>query len=134
MVVLLPWKPWPFKLEVQNNTCSALIIQIIQLKQNFFNHSSRTLILATCHSSIQSYFKIDLDLTMLFNVYFLYRKSETFRTLTKNCPKLDKDKSIVSRFSVFVVYKSAVSTIQKKQLCRMFHFSSVNVCICTSIS
>ena len=38
---------------------------------------------------------------------------EPFGPLTKNCPKLDKNKSIVSRFSVFVVYKSAVSTVKK---------------------
>ena len=37
---------------------------------------------------------------------------ELFGTLTKNCPKLDKNKSMVPRFSVFVVYKSAVSTVQ----------------------
>ena len=70
------------------------------LKENFLKKSSRTLILATCYSSIQSYFKIDLILTVFFNVY-------PFGSLTKNCPKLDKNKSIVSRFSVFVVYKSA---------------------------
>ena len=33
-----------------------------------------------------------------------------------------------------VVYESAVSTVKKKQLCRVFQFSSVNVCIYTSIS
>ena len=75
MVALSPWKPLPFKLEVQKNICLALIIQIMYLKQNFLKKSSRTLILATCYSSVQSYFKIDLDLTMLFNVYFLYGKS-----------------------------------------------------------
>ena len=31
----------------------------------------------------------------------------------KELPMLDKIRSIVSRFSVFVVYKSAVSTVQK---------------------
>ena len=67
-----PWKQRPFKLEVQKNTCLALIIQIMWLKQNIFKKGSRTLILATCYSSIQCYFKIDLILTMLFNVYFLY--------------------------------------------------------------
>ena len=72
MVALSPWKPQPFKLEVQKNTFLALIIQIISLKQNFLKKSSRTLILATCYSSTQSNFKIDNDLTMLFNVYFLY--------------------------------------------------------------
>ena len=55
------------------------------------------------------------------------------RPLTKKCPKLDKNKSIVSRFSVFVVYESAVSAVKKKTY-RVFQFSSVNVCICTSIS
>ena len=38
------------------------------LKQTFSKKSSRTLILATCYSSIRSYFKIDFDLTMLFYV------------------------------------------------------------------
>ena len=41
----------------------------------FLKKSSGTLALATCYSSIQSYFKIDLDLTKLFDVSFLYRKS-----------------------------------------------------------
>ena len=92
------------------------------------------LILAICYSNIQSYFKIDLILTMLFNVYFLYRRYESSEPLTKNFPKLDKNKSIVSRFSVSVVYKSTVSIVQKTQLCRIFQFLSVNVSICTSIS
>ena len=48
--------------------------------------SSRILILATCYSSIQSYFKIDLILTMLFNVYYLYRKSSTFWVTYKEFP------------------------------------------------
>ena len=55
---------------------------------------------------------------------------EAFGALRKNYPKLDKNKSIVSTFSVFVVYKSAVSTIQKSNyaVCfnlrqRMFVFS-----------
>ena len=59
---------------------------------------------------------------MLFNVYFLYRNHEPFGSLTKNCPKLDKNKSIVSRFSVFVVYKSAVNTIQKSTHEGSFNF------------
>ena len=45
------------------------------VKTEFFKKSSRTLILATCYNSIQSHFKIYLDLTMLFNVHILYRKS-----------------------------------------------------------
>ena len=45
-----------------------------------------------------------------------------FRPLTNNCPKLDKNKSIVSRFSVFVVYKSAVSTVLKSNYVGCFNF------------
>ena len=89
------------------------------LKQNFYKKSSRTLMLATCYSSIQSYFKIDLISTMLFNVI---ENHEPFGSLTKNFPKLDKNKSTVSRFSVFVVYKSAVSTVQKINYVGCFDF------------
>ena len=46
---------------------------------------------------------------------------EPFGALTKNGPKLDKNKSIVSRFSVFVVYKSAVSTIKKSNYVESFN-------------
>ena len=56
--------------------------------------------LDTCYSSIQSY----------------------FGSLTKNCPKLDKNKSLALRFSVFVVYKSAVSTVEKSNYVRCFNF------------
>ena len=42
---------------------------------------------------------------------FYIENHELFGALTKNCPKLDKNKSTVSRFSLFVVYKSAISTI-----------------------
>ena len=65
----VPMETVTFALEVQKNTCLALIIQIMWLKQNFFKRAVGTLILATCYSSIQNYFKIDLILTMLFNVY-----------------------------------------------------------------
>ena len=44
---------------------------------------------------------------------FYIENREPFESLTKNCSKLDKNKSIVSRVSVFVVYKSAVSIVQK---------------------
>ena len=44
---------------------------------------------------------------------FYIKNHEPFGSLTKNGPKLDKNKGIVSRFSVFVVYKSAVSTVEK---------------------
>ena len=101
MVALCPWKPWPFKLEVQRNTCLALIIQIMWLKQNFIKMSSRTLILATCYRSIQSYFKIDLILTMLFNAYFLYWKPWTFWATDKEFPKAGQEwKYSVQIFSI----------------------------------
>ena len=83
------------------------------VKTEFFKKRSRTSILAICYSNIQSYLKIDLILTMLFNVYFQYRKSCILGPLTMNCPKLDKNKSIVSSFLVFVVYKLAVSIAKK---------------------
>ena len=52
---------------------------------------------------------------------FFVEIHELFGSLTKNCPKLDK--SIVSRFSVFAVYKSAVSTVQNNNYvgCLNFH-------------
>ena len=42
---------------------------------------------------------------------FYIENNEPFGSLAKNCPKLDKNKSIVPRFLVFVVYRSAVSTV-----------------------
>ena len=45
------------------------------VKTEFSKKSSRMLILAICNSNIQSYFKINVILTMVFNVYFLRRKS-----------------------------------------------------------
>ena len=36
MIAFSPWKTQPLKLEVQKNTCLALIIQIKWLKENFF--------------------------------------------------------------------------------------------------
>ena len=44
---------------------------------------------------------------------FYIENHEPFGPLPKNCPELDKNKSIVFRFSAFVVYKSAVGTFQK---------------------
>ena len=82
----------PYKIGCQNTPYKlGLIIQIMWLKQIFLKKSSRTLILATCYSSIQSYFKIDLILTMLFNVYFPYRKSRTFRVTDKELPKAGQE-------------------------------------------
>ena len=60
---------------------------------------------------------------------FFIENDESFGPLTKNCPTLDKNKSIVSSFFVFVVYKSAVSTVQKSNYVGCF-----SVCICTSVS
>ena len=53
---------------------------------------------------------------------FYIENHEPFGSLTKNCPKLDKNKSIVSRFSVFVVYNSAVSTVHKSNYVGCFNF------------
>ena len=40
MVPLLPWEPWPSELEVQKKDSLALIIEILYLKQNFFETDS----------------------------------------------------------------------------------------------
>ena len=53
---------------------------------------------------------------------FNIENQETFGPLTKNCPKLDKNKTIESRLSVFVVYKSVVSTVQKSNYVECFNF------------
>ena len=63
---------------------------------------------------------MDLDLTKLFNVYI--ENHEPFGSMTKNWPKLDKNKSIVSRFSVFVVDKSAISNVEKSNYVGCFNF------------
>ena len=52
---------------------------------------------------------------------FYIENHEYFGPLTKNCPKLKKNKSKESRFSVFVVYKSAVSTVQKSNYVGCFN-------------
>ena len=53
---------------------------------------------------------------------FHIENHESFGPLTKNRPELNKNKSIASRFSVFVVYKSAVSTFQKSSYVGCFNF------------
>ena len=53
---------------------------------------------------------------------FCIENHEPFGALTKNYPKLDKNKSIVSKFSVFVVYKWAISTVQKSNYVGCFNF------------
>ena len=53
---------------------------------------------------------------------FYIENHEPFGPLKKNRPKLDKNKSMVSTFSVFVVHKSAVSTVQKSSYVGCFKF------------
>ena len=63
------------------------------------------ILIDTCYSFVKSYFKIDLILTIrCYSVFTFYIENyEPFGSLRKNCPWLDKNKSIVSTFSVFVV-------------------------------
>ena len=68
MVPLLPWEPWPSEFEVQKNDSLALIIEILYLKQNFFETDSCLLALTTSTSRMQSCFKMDLILIKLPNV------------------------------------------------------------------
>ena len=53
---------------------------------------------------------------------FYIENHEPFGSLNKNCPKMDKNKSIESRVSVFVDYKSAVSTVQESNYVGCFNF------------
>ena len=53
---------------------------------------------------------------------FYIENHQPFGSLTKNSPKLDKNKSAVSRFSAFVVYKLAVSTVQKSNYAGCLNF------------
>ena len=53
---------------------------------------------------------------------FHIENHEPFGPLTKNFPKLDKNKITVPRFSVFVVYKSAVNTIKESNYVGCFNF------------
>ena len=83
MVHLLPWEPWPSEFEVQKNDSLALIIEILYLKQNFFETDSRLLALTTSTSRHrQSCFKIDFGLIKLFNVKFLCLKARVFWSLS----------------------------------------------------
>ena len=84
MVPLLPWEPWPSEFEVQKNDSLALIIEILYLKQNFFETDSCLLALITTSTShmqscllalittstshMQSCFEIDLGLKKWSNV------------------------------------------------------------------
>ena len=56
----------------------------------------------------------------MFTLYI--ENHEPFGSLTKNCPKLDKNKIIVFRFSVFVVYKSAISIVKENNYVGCFNF------------
>ena len=68
----------------------------------------------------------------MFNFYI--KNHESIGSVTKNCLYLDKNKSIMSTFSVFVVYRSAVSTIQTRNYVRYFNLRHANVCICKYVS
>ena len=65
MVPLLPWELWPFEFEVQKNDSLALIVEIMYIKQNFFETDSCLLALTTSTSHMQSCFKISLGLIKL---------------------------------------------------------------------
>ena len=68
MVPLLPLEPWPSEFEIQKNDSLALIIEILHLKQNFFETDS--CLLSTSH--IQNCYEIDRGLIksyLMFNFY-----------------------------------------------------------------
>ena len=78
MVPLLPWEPCPSEFEVQKNNSFALIIEILYLKQIFFETDNCLLVLTTSTSHKQRCFKIDLGLIKLSNVKFLCLKVRAF--------------------------------------------------------
>ena len=71
-------------------------------------------------------YEVILELILIqqnYSMFTFYTENhEPFGALTKNYPKLDKNKSIVSRFLVFLVYKSAISTVQKGNYVGCFNF------------
>ena len=67
MVPLLSWELWPAEFEVQKNESLVLIVEILYLKQIFFQMDSCVLSLTTSTSHIQSCFKIDPGLIKLSN-------------------------------------------------------------------
>ena len=56
VVPLLPWEPSPSEFEVQKNDSLALIVEILNLEQNFFETDSCLLALTTSTSHMQSCF------------------------------------------------------------------------------
>ena len=78
MVPLLPWEPLPSEFEVQKNDNLALIIEILYLKQNFFETNSCLLALTTSTSQMRICFRIDLGLIKLSDVSFLCLKASFF--------------------------------------------------------
>ena len=54
-------------------------------------------------------------------------------SLIKNGLSLDKGKSVKSKFSVILVCKYAVHSIQEGQLCGVFQSQSMKVCIRASV-
>ena len=49
MESLLPWEPWPSEFEAKKNDSLALIIEILDLKQNVFETDSCLLTLTNFH-------------------------------------------------------------------------------------
>ena len=53
---------------------------------------------------------------------FCIENDEVFGLLTHNCLQLEKDKSTVSKFSVILINKYVVITIQKSSYVESFSF------------
>ena len=89
------------------------------LKTDFLKRSSRTLI--NISNLLQQHTKLSIVFLQCYSMFTFYTENpEPFGSLTKNCPKLDK--SVVPRFSVLIVYKLAVSTVQKSNYAGCFNF------------
>ena len=113
MVPLLPWEPWPPEFEVQKNDSLALIIEILYLRQYFFETDSCLLALTTSTSHMQSCPEIDRGLIKLFNVEFLCLKVRVSLMTIMKWRISRQGYKHLSRFSRFALSKPAASTMQK---------------------
>ena len=91
IIPLLPWELYFSEYNVQKNDSLALIIEILYLKQNFFQTDSCLLASTTSTRNMQSCFKFELGLLKLFIVSFLCLKA---RVSLVTITYLGKDTSI----------------------------------------
>ena len=78
MVALLPWELKPSEFEAQKNDSLALIIEILELKQNVFETYSCLFALPTSTSHMQRCFEINLGFRNVTLDNFICLKARVF--------------------------------------------------------